>query len=268
MKLPPLVRFVCGIACLVNMLSLCGRSAHAQFAVENENLIEVDRNFLFQQIFQQASSEQAGRDQAATSLAASLYFVERVGDLTPAQRSKLELAGHGDIHRFFDDVQSADPGKTKFTQQEWQELHLSLQPLQVRFAAGLHGPGSLFRKTIPTVLTSAQLEIYDRMQQQQVLRHYRAAVQGTIAMIDAQLPLTQDQRSKLEELILTKTRAPEYLTNDYMQTYLVIYAISTIPEADLKPLFEPNEWVAIQSLRQQGRSIKLMLQQRGFLLEE
>jgi hypothetical protein len=80
--------------------------------------------------------------------------------ITPAQRRKLELAGKGDIQRFFDHVAAkreeldrlgADEHKTR------RFVLTELIPLRGKIRQGPFGEGSLFAKTLNKMLNDRQL---------------------------------------------------------------------------------------------------------------
>src|SRR5690606_9458909 len=137
--------------------------------------------------------------------------------ISDAQNRKLKLAGEIEIHHFLDDLESIKPRKNQITQEEWQALHQKMQPLKVRYNKGLHGMGSLFRKTIASTLTPEQQASWQQEQQARLQRQYHAAVAATISMIDGQLPLTKKQREMFQTVILTKTVPPSNVPADYLQ---------------------------------------------------
>jgi hypothetical protein len=86
--------------------------------------------------------------------------VETTFRVTPAQRRKLELAGRGDIERFFDhvaekrkelDLLQVDEHKTR------RFVITELIPLRSRIRQGPFGEGSLFAKTLNKMLNDRQL---------------------------------------------------------------------------------------------------------------
>src|SRR5690606_12588529 len=96
----------------------------------------------------------------------------------------------------------------KVTMQRYQELMQEVQPLQRRFAAGLHGSGSLFHKTVQSTLDERQIETFRRIDEQRRRKQYEAIVRATVAQIDQAVPLTADQRTRLIDLVLTETDPP------------------------------------------------------------
>ncbi|HTI52537.1 MAG TPA: hypothetical protein VL475_16350 [Planctomycetaceae bacterium] len=90
--------------------------------------------------------------------------IDRVCQLTEVQKEKLELAGRGDCHRFFE---RADELRQRFEQVRKdpdQVLALSreVQPLRSLLETGPFGEGSLFAKLLKTNLTPGQSEKYQQ----------------------------------------------------------------------------------------------------------
>ncbi|MGD9854599.1 MAG: hypothetical protein AB7U20_06560 [Planctomycetaceae bacterium] len=226
----------------------------------NENMIQLTKENLIQNVFRNQQSVDGARRNAVNALDVQVDFVALIGSLSSEQRAKLELAGQGDIHRFFDDfdsyLRSAPTGQ--ITMQQWNDVWQGLQPLQSRYSAGLHGPGSLFRKTIPSVLDEHQRTAYQDLEKERSRRHYLALIKATLSVIDGQIPLTTAQREQITRAVMEKTKPPRTFGQSYYQYYIVLYLMSGI-EDDLQPLFEENEWPLMQKILQQGRQYEHML---------
>jgi hypothetical protein len=112
-----------------------------------------------QWLFQPSGNAAQALQRIETQVKLQLAELDRVSQLTAAQRQKLELAARGDMQRFQDAVEvlrrkfNAVKDDQNAANQMWQEI----QPLQARQARGLTGPGSLFVKVIPNTLTPEQL---------------------------------------------------------------------------------------------------------------
>lgn len=253
-------------AALIVIVSTPMALAQNLVVVGNENMIQLTREQLVQNVFRNQRSLADARENAEDALELELDFVALIDTLTAEQRAKLELAGRGDIERFFSDFESYLQTATvgQITMQQWNEVWQELQPLQVRYNAGLHGPRSLFRKTIPSTLSKEQRTEYRVMETERARRHYRAIVKATLTMIDGKIPLTRAQREGIIELTMEKTNPPRAYGQNYYQYHVVLYQMSKI-EDDLKPLFKENEWALMQKILAQGRMIEHMLLQQGGL---
>lgn len=244
-------------------LALTATDVRAQFFAA-ENRIQVTEQMLEQWIFgSNRLPNQNPLSQAFTSLELQLDLVAQSGPLTEPQRAKLELAGLGDIHRFIDRYETfrrtCPTGQV--TREEYTEMHQKMRPLQMRYKAGLHGPGSLFRKTVGSTLEPDQLAAFEKFEQQRHGRHYEMIVKATVAAIERQLPLTMRQREKLTAVILEKTQPPETYGQSYYQYSVVLYQASRIPEDDLKPIFLENEWPVFQGMMNHARGMEQQFRQ-------
>ncbi|WP_437227469.1 hypothetical protein SH661x_000366 [Planctomicrobium sp. SH661] len=237
-----------------------GTPAKSQGIIEIvDNAFEMQPGFAIQQIVSSVQNEEGARKKAEGLLTLELNSVEQTCGLTESQKARLNLAGQGDLHRFFNDVKTATApyaNKTRITQQEWQKVNDVTQPLRKRFSNGLHGQGSLFNKSLVMILTPEQLAIVQKDEQERSRRQFRASIKGTIQMIDAQLPLTHEQRGKLEELILKYGEVPRGASEGHLQLWATLYGLSQVPEADLKEIFSAGELKIILRLQQQGRGMR------------
>jgi len=256
------------VFCCISLLATADAvSAQVMIQAQDANLIQIDDQFLFRSVFRTVSNESQATSKLQSILDVQIDQAVKSLDLTSQQRAKLALAGDIDIAAFLNELRAAQPAKTQLTQREWTELHAKMQPLQQKITVGLHRTGSLFQKILSTNLTSEQLSVYQDLEKERRDRQYRGAVMATISMIDGQLPMTKEQREQLQNLLMTKANLPDSMPDDYLRVYAVLYALSTIPEDDLKPVFNEKEWVAIKQLQMQGQSMRSMLIQRGVNLQ-
>jgi hypothetical protein len=254
------------------LLALCTllfalSTAQAQVAVAAE-LVDGEARFQMneQQLVQWVFGNMRGKDyraQTEQALRVQVEFIATIGTLSPPQRDKLELAGRGDIHRFFDRFETLqrDCPTGMIRQQEWQDIWQKVQPLQMRYQAGLHGRGSLLRKTVRSALDDEQFAAYQAMEAERHRRHYHSLLKATVAMIEQKIPLTIEQRTRLIDLVMEKTEPLGHYGQSYYQYHAILLQMSKIPEQDLKPIFLANEWKVMQGLLQQGRGMEHMIRQ-------
>ncbi len=214
-------------------------------------------------VFNNHTAESA-RSQSLARIGLQVDFVESAVPLDAAQRAKLDLAGRGDVHRFFNEfraIKSSLPtGKVK--QDEWQKVWTRTQPLQMKYLAGLHGPGSLFDRAIRTTLATEQLEKYDRMTEDRLKRQYAASVRLTVAEIETRIPLTADQRRRFVDAILSSSTPPRKVGQPYAERYYVMHQIAKVPEETLKAIFTDKEWKRLKATIDPWRNAQF-LQQLG-----
>jgi hypothetical protein len=150
------------------------------------------------------------RQRLAALLARKLGDVERLCQLTHAQRQKLELAGRGDRHRLFERVEEFrlksrtvcepdDQTSEMDTLLNWAKgLLREVQPLKVALASDPFGVGSLFSKTLAGMISPAQLAEFRQQQ--------ATASQSALSAVGAGLPapLTPAERDARLAIILAE----------------------------------------------------------------
>ena len=191
--------------------------------------------------------------------------LERTCGLTPLQKKKLLLAGRGDIKRFFDQI---DDLRKKFTknkhdQNQFGQLWQEVQPLRNSFNSGFFDGDSIFSKAIKATLTPEQTARHEEVAHDRVLYRYWAKVDLAMELLNNEVGFTDEQRQKLLRLLKEETKPPRKLgENDY---YVVLYQLSRIPEAKLKPVFDDVQWPSLKRQLDQGRGMGMFLKQNGFV---
>ena len=194
--------------------------------------------------------------------------LERTCGLTPIQKKKLLLAGRGDIKRFFDRI---DDLRKKFTKnkndqnvfgQLWQEV----QPLRNAFTTGFFDKDSIFAKAIKATLTPEQTGRHEEVVHDRTLYRYWAKVDLAMELLNNEVGFTDEQRQRLVRLLKEETKPPRKMgENEY---YVVLYQLSRIPEAKLKPVFDDFQWPFLKRQLDQGRGMGMFLKQNGFVADE
>ena len=243
------VRWFVAAATLV-VMTVVPRPALAQFGIAQFN---IDDDQLISWAFENQSSVNDARQRAEELLNGQIEFVAVIGTLRPDQRQRLELAGQGDISRFFADAETLmrTLPRGNLTQEEWQGVWQKLSPIRERYTQGLNGRESLFQKALRSVLTAEQIDTYREVARQRAQRHYRALVGMAVAEIEIKLPLTIDQRTELVELLMKETDPPRGVVNNYLQTAYVQWQMSKLPEEKLRAIFDEVEWKLMQGMMQQ-----------------
>ena len=106
-----------------------------------------------------------------------LDLFEKREPLTPDQREKLELAGRGDIKRFFADCEALGRAYelAPKTPDGLSPLLEQAELLRKRLAAGLHRDDSLLAKMLQNVLTPEQRRTWAALERQLSARSPRRA---------------------------------------------------------------------------------------------
>ncbi len=216
-----------------------------------------------QWVFQSARNEQTARVQLQSRFSLQLKKLERVYDLSDAQKRKLQLAADGDMDRFFEEV---DVVRQKFLSQlddpnALGQIWPQIQPLQIKMATGLFGDRSLFAKVLSHTLSTEQDA--DRQAEMRVRRQfrYRACVEAAVVMLEDAVPLNEKQRQALIALILEKTEPPAAFGQyDY---YYVMYSLASLRNQDVMDLLDQRQQTLMRAQLQNGRGMRQMLIQNG-----
>jgi hypothetical protein len=208
------------------------------------------------------------RNKLDSLLTLSVENLERICGLTAIQKKKLLLAGRGDIKRFFDRI--ADLRKkfatNKNDQMQWQQLWQEVQPLRNSFNSGFFEGDAIFAKAIKATLTPEQTARHDRVILDRTHYRYWAKVDLAMELLNNEVGFTDDQRQQMLTLLKEETKPPRKLgENDY---YVVLYQLSRIPEARLKPVFDDIQWRFLKRQLDQGRGMGMFLKQNGFVADE
>jgi hypothetical protein len=265
------------ILILTAMLSIVGsgRAAQAQDDVVVDENEEAPVNMVFnmagvEQIDQQLYGRFGGAGVAHNKLDAALALriddVERICGLTEAQKKKVQVAGRGDIKRFFDRVEET---KRKFQggpNNQFNNIWQEIQPLQAELTAGLFGDDSLFAKTVMRTLNEDQAAKYGNVLRERSLVRYQATVAWCVVQLDKSVGLSDEQRHRLVELLMMETRPPKrFGQNDYW--YMMLQA-SKLPESKIKPIFDNVQWRILQRQLMQGRSMEQWLKMSGVMEDD
>ncbi len=154
-----------------------------------------------QWVFQHHRTASAARKNMLTQLSLHAQDVDRVCSLTDAQKKKLQLAGRGDIKRFFDRYEKV---KRKFQlikndQQKFNQIWQDITPLQATMQTGLFHDDSFLHKSLRNTLIGEQVTKYDTVAQLRRAFRHRAKIELAVTLIEQGMPLTDAQRQELIE---------------------------------------------------------------------
>lgn len=230
----------------------------------NRGFMVAEDNF-DQWVFQGSRTAAAGRERINSHLKMKLDELHRICNLTEDQQKKLRLAARGDMKRFFDEVEEVRRKflKVRNDQNAFNNLWQEISPLQQQQAKGLFGDTSLFTKTIRRTLTDEQQAKYQLALEDRRRFRYRAAIEVALHTLGNTVALRHDQYEAVLKLVIEETRPP-YVFGQYDQ-YAVMYAMSNLPTAKLKPLFDDRQWKLLQKQFDQSRGMEGTLIQQGII---
>jgi hypothetical protein len=191
--------------------------------------------------------------------------VDRICVLSDAQRKKLQLAGRGDIKRFFDHVEES----RKQIHHEpigRAELMLILQEFQRRppnSRPDLFGESSLFSKTLKNTLSADQFARYQKVTRDEIAAHHRSTIKWVVGNMDTTLRLSQEQHRRLEVLLVEETQPPKRFGEyDY---YGVLFQMSLLSPKKLRRIFDDEQWGKLTLQFGEAARLGPMLKEGGFL---
>jgi hypothetical protein len=232
-----------------------------------DNQFLIDANTVEAWIFQRQGNREAAENALRNSMRIKLAALDEQFELTPEQIDQLQLAASGDFKRFFDAADSAvrnlsgrRVGRNRF-QIAWQVT----SPLRQKLQDGLLEEDSLFHKALLDVLDPAQAEALRVERAERRRRALEAATRSFIARGSIYWPVTPDQMERLTELIME--RLTRLRRTDKYSYYLVGYAVSQIPKAELKALLDDQQMRFIEFQIRQYKRMEPTLRAQG-LLEE
>lgn len=221
-----------------------------------------------QWVFQQHQSAAKARQWLDSLLKLQTTDVQRACELTDAQQKKLQLAGRGDIKRFFNRYEAVKRqfSLVKHDRNKFQEIWQHISPLQMQLQAGLFHSRSFMQKSLSNILNEEQLVTYQKASGERSRFRHRAKIELAVAVIEQSTPLSKTQRETVIEKLLEETKPLRYASQ--YEYYALLYQISRIPEKTLKPLFDDVQWPVVGQLVAQGRGMEQWLRQTGQLVED
>jgi hypothetical protein len=223
-----------------------------------------DQNF-DQWVYGGGRNAASARSRLDSLLALQVEDVERTCALTEAQKKKLQLAGRGDVKRFFDRVEDKRRSfqLVRNDRNKFNEFYQELQPLQLTLSSGPFGEGSIFLKTLKSTLNDEQAAKYQKVILDKKMFRYRSKVELAVAMLDNSVGLSAEQRRKFVKVLLEDTQPPrKFGQYDY---YVVMYQASKLPEAKLKPIFDDAQWRLLTQQFTQAKGMEQFLKNGDFL---
>jgi hypothetical protein len=225
-------------------------------------------------VFQQYGTASGARRHLDLELAMQIREIGRTCKLADSQKHKLQLAGRGDIKRFFDRYEEVKR-KAEATEQDEQvvqEIPQDINALQMNLQAGLFHDDSLLIKSLPNTLTGNQLARYNALARELRASRHRENIQRAAASFqrwfqvirrNQNVTLRKEQREKLITLMTQETK-PSPHPGPY-DTQVILVQLSRLPEERLKPLFDEDQWPIVSQQLAGYQQQEPMLKQAGLM---
>jgi hypothetical protein len=214
-------------------------------------------------VFQQDGNASQARQRLDAQLAAQIFEIGRICKLTDAQKTKLRLAGRGDIKRFFDRYEAIKQKSQAIEPDEANilEIHQELNRLQIALQGNLFFEDSLLIKSLPNTLTGDQFTRYETVARERRASEHRASVVRAVAILLRGIALRDAQRQKLITLLTNETKPAR--TSGRYDAYVLLLQLSRLPEEKLKRLFDEDQWEVVSESLAQAQQLEPVLRQSG-----
>lgn len=185
-------------------------------------------------IFGKATDAAGARRQLHSQLAGLVREMDFACDLSLEQERKLELAGRGDVKRFFEEIdrlwQDAKAVVTPIAKNE--HVVTEARRMQVRFRHGLfESDDSLLEKVAGVTLNPKQRTAYQELKADRRRLDYEAHVLAVIDRLQRNLELSEPQRRHLLDVMRQQTRPPQQWGT--LTTAIVMRHMAMIPRSEL-----------------------------------
>lgn len=188
------------------------------------------------------------------------------------QQKKIELAGRGDIKHFLDrfDFIARTMQNPRSSTDELRAAMGEMQPLVNSTRQRIFGDDSLLGKTLDSVLDPQQAAAREHALVERNNRRHQAAIASAARTLQSNLGLSDEQCSRLTQLLLSETRPPRRF-GTAPEISLVLFQASRIPEDKLRPIFDDGQWRIMSrwmSVYIRGASGEKTLRNFGFVFDD
>lgn len=255
-----------GVVAMLFFASLCGPSrGEAQVFVEGELQIDVDQFDSW--VFNQYGNASSARESLEARIGIKIRRLEQSLTLREDQKKRLQLAGQGDINRFFNRVAQA---RSEFRQlvvdrNNLNDAYQLAAPLQQELTTGLFEDGSLFAKVLRGTLEPEQRERLEKHEQERRQRQLENHAKSFVGQLETQIPLTAVQRERL--VALTVERAGNANPDSPYFVYVLNYHLSQLPEEEMEGVLDAGQLRVFRKVQAQHAGMAPFLRQQGLLDE-
>jgi hypothetical protein len=214
-----------------------------------------------------ARNASQGRERIESLLTLHMESVDRACGLSDDQKRKLQLAGRGDIKRFFASVEEV---RTKFRearndQHRFNQIWQDVQPLQTKVNSGFFDDVSLFYKVLKRTLGPEQSAKYERQELERRKFRYETKIGLAIAILENGMPLRDQQRQRFMNVLVKETQPPKRFGQAHYDYYVVMLHAAKLPEGKLKPIFDDAQWRALSQQFTQAKAMEPTLRSSGII---
>jgi hypothetical protein len=218
------------------------------------------------------------RPQLEMQLKAAIDEIDRVCTLTEEQKSKLLLAGRGDVSRHVNRLEESSGIAQRALGGGDVENHRALVAEALMAAevaqrelvtlrsnpqSGFFHQNSLFHKALRNTLTDEQRRRYDAADADRKSARHRTNVEAALRVLERGNALTPEQRRNVLALLIQETKPAQQTTSQEQQ--LILIQLARVAEQKLKPLLEAEQWQRMSALLNRYQAMEPQLRQAGIL---
>ncbi len=167
--------------------------------------------------------------------------------LEEEQVEQLRFACRGDVIRVMQEIteldihtRHVDMQEMGRNQEEMQKIWPLVMPARSKIDEGLHSKGSLFEKSLKSILTAEQQVSFEKQNREKQTRLIVATTKLTLLEFEKQVPLTADQRNRIIKLV-EESPKPK-LVSEGMAYYLGIVVLSKLPEDKVREILKEEQF--------------------------
>jgi len=185
----------------------------------------------------QSGTAPAARARLQELLALRLDNLERTCGLKETQRKTIDLAGQGDIKRFFDAIDEKRRQMRTAPEGELNRLRNEMQASARSLDSAALDERSFVQKMVRRTLSADQLALYQSDRRQARAFRHQALVEATVGIFDLGVGLDDAQRRALTRLLLSETRLPKIAADKRAECIFVLGHAALMPDSKLGPIF-------------------------------
>ena len=228
---------------------------------------ERPENAFDQMVFRGNGNARQEKKRLESLLTLQVESVELACGLSDAQKRKLQLAGCGDMKRFFGSVEENRKmfRKVRNDRNKINQFWQDIQPLQAKLNSGFFDDVSLFHKVLRRTLDSEQFAKYEQQESERRKFRYEAKIGLVVAMLENGMPLRDEQRQRFVKLLVDETQPPRRFGQSQYDYYVVLFQAAKLPENKLKPIFDDAQWRALSQQFAQAKAMERTLRKNGIV---
>jgi hypothetical protein len=191
--------------------------------------------------------------------------VNCAGELSSAQREKLQLAGEGDLKRLSRSINQLRDKYRAIGQdlEKYNDFNIEASRLRTKIQSGVYDDSSLFQKVLRQTLNREQAARYEQQELERRRFRYEAEIERVLSSMEDGILLRGEQQQRLVKLFLDETEPPKKFGQ--YDFYFVLFQAGKLGEAKLRPILDDAQWQSLKKVVDRYRGIEGILKSQGYL---